>query len=202
MRSARLEMALDQGAFALPETGDVLVLRPRAGDDLSALPKDRVVVRTGFFPDHAHFAAKGLRTEGAGPFAAAVVCLPRARAAGLSLIAEAVAALPPGAPILLTGRRPTALIPPSGPAARRGWNRARRSRRRMARRSACGPRRGLPTGRRGRVTSAMASSPCPSAFRPTGRIAARPCWPPPCPRNCRPALPIWGRAGAIWPVRC
>lgn len=104
-------MALDEGAFVPPPAGDILVLRPRAGDDLSALPKDRVVVRTGFFPDHAHFAAKGYRTEGAGPFAAAVVCLPRAKAAGLSLMAEAVAALPPGAPILLDGQKTDGIEP-------------------------------------------------------------------------------------------
>lgn len=98
-------MALREGAFALPAAGDILVLRPRAEDDLSALPRDRTVVRTGFFPDHAHFAARGWRTEGDGPFAAAVVCLPRARAAALSLIATALAAVPAGAPVLLDGQK-------------------------------------------------------------------------------------------------
>jgi len=48
MRSARLEMALDSGAFVLPPLGDIVVLSPQAGDDLSALPKARVVVLTGF----------------------------------------------------------------------------------------------------------------------------------------------------------
>ncbi len=59
MRSVRLTYALESAAFALPDHGRILVLRPRAGDDLSALPKDRVLVVTGFKPDHDHFAAQG-----------------------------------------------------------------------------------------------------------------------------------------------
>ena len=103
MRSARLEMALDSGAFALPPLGDIVVLSPQAGDDLSALPKARVVVLTGFKPDVDHFQAQGYRMEGGQPPAAtpsaAVVCLPRARAEALALIAQASALLPAGAPI-------------------------------------------------------------------------------------------------------
>ena len=109
MRSARLEMALDSGAFALPPLGDIVVLSPQAGDDLSALPKARVVVLTGFKPDVDHFQAQGYRMEGGQPPAAtpsaAVVCLPRARAEALALIAQASALLPAGAPILVDGQK-------------------------------------------------------------------------------------------------
>lgn len=104
MRLSRLELALESGALMLPPTGDVLVLRPRAGDELSALPQDRVVVRTGFRPDHDYFAARGYRTEGQS-FAAAVVCLPRARAAALALISQAMDEVPVGAPVLLDGQK-------------------------------------------------------------------------------------------------
>ena len=103
MRSARLDLALESGAF--PAIGSILVLRPRAGDDLTALGRDRVVVRTGFRPDHDHFAAQGYAVAGDPPFAAAVVCVPRARAAALALLAEAMAALPAGAPVLLDGQK-------------------------------------------------------------------------------------------------
>lgn len=103
MRSARFDMALDQGVFA-PPSGDILVLRPRADDDLSALPKGRVVVQTGFRPDHDHFTAKGYRSEG-GPYGSAVICLPRAKAAALSLIHQAMALVPVGAPVLLDGQK-------------------------------------------------------------------------------------------------
>ena len=104
MRSARLEMALETGAFALPSAGDIAVFRPRIGDDLSALPKARVVVLTGFKPDVDHFQRQGYRSEVTAP-TAAVICLPRAKAEALALIAEAVAKLPKGAPVLLDGQK-------------------------------------------------------------------------------------------------
>ncbi|MFZ9199602.1 MAG: class I SAM-dependent methyltransferase [Paracoccaceae bacterium] len=112
MRSARLEMALDSGAFVLPPLGDIVVLSPQAGDDLSALPKVRLVVLTGFKPDVDHFQAQGYRMAGGQPSAAspaapsaAVVCLPRARAEALALIAQASALLPAGAPLLVDGQK-------------------------------------------------------------------------------------------------
>lgn len=105
MQSARFELALESGALKVTPEDRVLILRPVVGDDLSALRPDQVVVRTGFRPDHDHFAARGFAVEGEGPFAAAVVCIPRARAAALAMIAQAVAALPEGAPILLDGQK-------------------------------------------------------------------------------------------------
>jgi 16S rRNA (guanine1207-N2)-methyltransferase len=44
MQSARLDMALATQAWVLPGAGDIAVLRPRAGDDLGALPKARVEI--------------------------------------------------------------------------------------------------------------------------------------------------------------
>jgi len=90
MRSARLELALQSGALVLPDQGDIVVMRPRAGDDLAALPQARVVVKTGFKPDHDYFAAQGYRMEGAGPVA--IVCVPRAKAEARALMAEAAGA--------------------------------------------------------------------------------------------------------------
>lgn len=66
-------------------------MRPRAGDDLSALPRDRVVVQTGFKPDHDYFKAQGYRTEGADP-AIAILCVPRAKAEARAMMAQAMAA--------------------------------------------------------------------------------------------------------------
>lgn len=104
MRSARLDMALESGAFTLPPAGDVAVYRPRIGDDLGALPQDRVAVLTGFKPDHDHFSAAGYRTEAVSP-SSAVICLPRAKGEALALIAEACLALPPASPILVDGQK-------------------------------------------------------------------------------------------------
>ena len=105
MRSERLERALEDGAWVLPATGRIAVFRPRIGDDLSALPRDRVVVLTGFRPDHDHFAAQGYATEPAAPYAAALVCLPRARDHGRALLAQAAAEVVPGGPVAVDGQK-------------------------------------------------------------------------------------------------
>lgn len=97
-------MALESGTLALPPVGDILVMSPQAGDDLSALPKDRVVVLTGFKPDFDHFQQQGYRIETAQA-AAAIVCLPRAKAEALAMIAQAFAMLPAGAPVLVDGQK-------------------------------------------------------------------------------------------------
>lgn len=105
MRSSRLDMAFDSGVWALPASGDVAVWRPAAGDDLSALPKSRVVVQTGFKPDYDHFAGSGYRMAGDAPFAAGLVCLPRAKAQARGMLALASLAVEPGAVIAVDGQK-------------------------------------------------------------------------------------------------
>lgn len=107
MRSARLTQALEGGLFVVPATGKVAVIRPRIGDDLADLPKDRVEVITGFRPDFDWFAARGhtVMREGAGPYAAAVVCLPRAKAQARALVAMAAALVVPGGPVAVDGQK-------------------------------------------------------------------------------------------------
>ena len=104
MRSARLTLALDTGALTLPAEGRIAVYRPRIGDDLGALPQDRVTVVTGFKPDHDHFA-KGYSVTAAAPYAAALVCLPRAREAARALIAQAAAEVAPGGLVVVDGQK-------------------------------------------------------------------------------------------------
>jgi 16S rRNA (guanine1207-N2)-methyltransferase len=104
MRSARLSLALETGALTLPTSGKIAVYRPMLGDDLSALPRDRVVVLTGFKPDHDHFASSHSVTPDA-PYAAAIVCLPRSREAGRALIARAAAEVAPGGWIAVDGQK-------------------------------------------------------------------------------------------------
>ena len=105
MRASRIELALDSGAWVLPARGDIAVFRSRIGDDLSALPKARVVVLTGFRPDHDHFAGLGYRTAATGQFATALVCLPRGKAEAHGLLAEAAQALVPGAVMAIDGQK-------------------------------------------------------------------------------------------------
>ena len=82
MFHTRLSLALRDGALSLPAAGRILVIGPTAGHDLSDLPKDRVTIYSRFFPDHAAWVARGLDVVTAlpeGGFAAAVVCVPRAK---------------------------------------------------------------------------------------------------------------------------
>lgn len=107
MRSARLEMALATGAMALPSSGRVAVIKPRIGDDLSCLPKDRVVVVTGFKPDYDAFAQQGFAVESAvaGPYGTAIVCMPRAKAEARALLAEVAPAVLPGGTVFVDGQK-------------------------------------------------------------------------------------------------
>lgn len=107
MRSSRLSLALESGAVVLPETGSLLVYRPQAGDDLSSLPRDRLHVVQGFKPDHDHFAARGYAVTVAGGqgHAAALVCLPRAKAEARALLAEAAASVLPGGFVIVDGQK-------------------------------------------------------------------------------------------------
>jgi 16S rRNA (guanine1207-N2)-methyltransferase len=104
MRSARLSLALETGALTLPVSGRIAVYRPRIGDDLSALPEGRVVVLTGFKPDHDYFAARH-SVAPAAPYAAAIVCLPRSREAARALIAQAAVEVAPGGWIAVDGQK-------------------------------------------------------------------------------------------------
>ena len=98
-------MALESGAWVVPASGDIGVYRPRIGDDLSALPKARVVVLTGFKGDHDHFAGLGYRVAQVGQFATALICVPRAKAHAHALLAEACLALRPGAVMAVDGQK-------------------------------------------------------------------------------------------------
>jgi len=105
MRAIRLTLALDVGLWTLPPTGQIAVYRPVAGDDLQALRRDRVVVQSGFRPDHDHFASVGYAVTPAPPYAAAFVCLPRARAAARALLSQAEAEVAPGGSIAVDGQK-------------------------------------------------------------------------------------------------
>lgn len=108
MRASRLSIAVEAGLVALPQQGDILVLNPTPRDDLSVLPRARVLAVQPFRPDHDALLAQGFRVVPScpdQPFAAAVVCLPRAREAALALVAKAAAAVTPGGPVVVDGQK-------------------------------------------------------------------------------------------------
>ena len=109
MRSDRLTFALRTDMLALPDAGDILVLRPSARDSLSMLPKARLTVVQTSRPDYDDFAARGYRVLAERPkttrFAAAIVCVPRAKAEAYALLADAAAATGPNGLIVVDGQK-------------------------------------------------------------------------------------------------
>jgi len=91
MSTSRLSLAVESGQIALPPEGRIAVFAPTAGFDLSALPRDRVQVVTGLKPDFDAFKMAGYDVSVAaeGPFAAAIVCLTRAKSEARALLAAA-----------------------------------------------------------------------------------------------------------------
>lgn len=102
-RDARLDLAVDAGL--IPEKGRVAVFRPTAEDWFGPLDPARLHVLTGFRPDVDALSARGMACATApdGRYAAALVCLPRARAAARDLIAQAVGCS--DGPVLVDGQK-------------------------------------------------------------------------------------------------
>jgi 16S rRNA (guanine1207-N2)-methyltransferase len=113
MRSIRLTTALQSGLFSLPDTGTIAVFGPEQVDDLIALPKDRVLAVTRFFPDHAALLASGYRvaTKAESGHSAALVCMPRAKEHAHALLAEAAAAVTLGGLIIVDGAKTDGIEP-------------------------------------------------------------------------------------------
>jgi len=99
----RLRLALEAGHVALPDAGRIAVFAPREGTDLSALEAGRVHVITTLRPDHDHFAARGYAcvTAPEGRYAAALVCLPRAKDLARATVAAAADAT--DGPVIVDG---------------------------------------------------------------------------------------------------
>lgn len=106
MANSRLTLALESGAAALPETGPIVVFDPSVATDLSALPRDRVRIVQGFAPDHDAWVARGwdVAVAAGDDFAAALVFVPRAKAAARARIAEALA-VTGGGPVIVDGAK-------------------------------------------------------------------------------------------------
>ncbi|MEM7711333.1 MAG: methyltransferase, partial [Pseudomonadota bacterium] len=81
-------------------------MRPPGDLDLAGLPIDRLVAITGFRPDHDALAREvEVADAPEDDFAAAIVCVPRAKALALDLIATACEAVPKGAPVIVDGAK-------------------------------------------------------------------------------------------------
>lgn len=89
-------MAIEESGLSLPSEGRIAVFAPRVGFDIGALPRDRCDIIQTQKTDFQAYKDAGytcvLREE--GPYVAAVVALPRAKAQARDFIARAVAAAP------------------------------------------------------------------------------------------------------------
>jgi 16S rRNA (guanine1207-N2)-methyltransferase len=106
--SLRLSLAFAPGGCVMPDEGRIAVFSPSAGLDLSALPKERVLILHPTRPDFESYEAAGfacLPGVSALPegekFAAAVVFLPRAKAEARLLVAQASSVT--SGPVLVDG---------------------------------------------------------------------------------------------------
>ncbi|MFN6952107.1 MAG: class I SAM-dependent methyltransferase [Albidovulum sp.] len=107
MTHPRLSLALS-AADALPASGRILVIGGVPG--LSDLPKERTLVVQGFRPDHDALVALGWTVVPepdavTGNHAAAVLLLPRSRAAARASVAEAARRVAGGGPIWIDGQK-------------------------------------------------------------------------------------------------
>jgi len=86
-------LALSSGDLVLPDAGSLSVLLPTPENDLQALPQSRVQVVQGFRPHFDHFQNAGFEcvTDSDAPCAAAIVCLPRAKAQARAMVHTACA---------------------------------------------------------------------------------------------------------------
>ena len=87
MSKSRLTTALNEGLIDLP-VGAIRVMRPSAGYDLSALPRDDVRIDTGFKPDAAAWETAGYALS-ADAAPVTLVVLPRAKKLARAMVAEA-----------------------------------------------------------------------------------------------------------------
>jgi 16S rRNA (guanine1207-N2)-methyltransferase len=101
----RISLALDTGLVSLPEEGRIVAFGAELDDSLQALPRERTDVIQTEFPRHEALRQAGwsAMTAPAGPYAAAVVIVPRSKEAARARIAAA-RALTEG-PIVVDGQK-------------------------------------------------------------------------------------------------
>lgn len=93
MSQSRLSLAVEGNGLELPVDGRIAVFAARVGQDLSALPRERVEVIQPLYPDHQAFLRAGYPSSinEDGKYSVALVCLPRAKAQARDMIARAAA---------------------------------------------------------------------------------------------------------------
>jgi len=91
--SSRLSLAAQSGLFVLPDEGRLAVFAPTADTDLSLFDPNRTDLIVSFHPDAHRLSQQGWNViqTATGPYAAAVVILPRAKQYAKDLVSRAAA---------------------------------------------------------------------------------------------------------------
>lgn len=105
MLDVRLAIALDGGGFDLPEPGQIAVFHPSVDADLDVLPQDRCEIIHDFKPFYDAWSERGyaVACDPQEKYAAAIVCLPRAKAQARAMIALACAVTE--GPVIVDGQK-------------------------------------------------------------------------------------------------
>lgn len=105
MLDLRLALALDGGGFDLPEDGAIAVFYPSVELDLDTLPQDRCEIIHDFKPFYDAWVERGFAVscDPQQEYAAAIVCLPRAKAQARAVIAQACAVT--DGPVVVDGQK-------------------------------------------------------------------------------------------------
>jgi 16S rRNA (guanine1207-N2)-methyltransferase len=105
MTHDRLSFAIAPGD--LPPAGRIALIGAPAGAAVGVVPRAQAVVVQPFRPDHDAWAAAGhaVTPEPDGVYAAAILFVPRARAAAWAMVAAAVAHVAQGGPIWVDGQK-------------------------------------------------------------------------------------------------
>jgi 16S rRNA (guanine1207-N2)-methyltransferase len=103
--TSRLSAAIETGLVRLPDEGRIAVFGGQVGDLLAEVPKDRahVIQRDAIAAEAATNAGYAVSVHPEGDYAAAIVCVPRARDAARGLVAVARRAT--AGPIIVDGQK-------------------------------------------------------------------------------------------------
>ena len=93
MLDSRLPLALNGGGLEWPDAGKIAVFAPSDALDLDGVPQERALIIHDSYPVNSNWAGRGfdVAVTSDDRFAAALVCLPRAKTEARAMIAAACA---------------------------------------------------------------------------------------------------------------
>lgn len=109
---SRFALALEHGHAVLPDDGPIVAYQPPTDERFVGVDQARLTIIHPMRPEHDHFERMGFNVmpRAEGTFSGAVVFLPRAKALGQAMLADAMARTD-GGPILVDGAKTSGIEP-------------------------------------------------------------------------------------------